>query len=247
MYEFKVHESWCRVCRSGRPQRATLRSCEYVDRRDFISSYAAGKRVLDCGVVGLTCLDKSTRVEGITGSLHWQVASVAAEAVGIDSAAAVVEELHRLYPSLDLRIASVENIADDLADERPFELVILGDILEHLSNPGRALDSVRRVLLPAGEILITCPNSFGAPNYLRFLVGRYREGEDHVASFTKYTLGNLLRRHGFELVSVRTALDRQPESTARRTVYRTLAALLRRFPELGGTLLAVARPMTFRA
>jgi 2-polyprenyl-3-methyl-5-hydroxy-6-metoxy-1,4-benzoquinol methylase len=220
-----------------------MRSAEYVDREEFICAHVAGKRVLDCGVVGLTCLDESTRVDGITTSMHWKVASIAAEAIGIDNATAVVEEVQRRYPSLNLRVASVESVANELADERPFELVILGDILEHLSNPGRALDSVLRILEPAGEILITCPNAFGAPNYLRFLAGRYREGEDHMISFTKYTLGNLLRRHGYELVSVRTALDRQPNSMLRKAAYVMLAPFLRQFPELGGTLVAIARPI----
>jgi 2-polyprenyl-3-methyl-5-hydroxy-6-metoxy-1,4-benzoquinol methylase len=229
---------------SGRDRREDVRSSGYVDRRAFIREHAAGKRVLDCGVVGLTCLEDSIRVDGIFDSLHWQVASVAAEAVGIDSARAIVERVQRLHPDLDVRTASVESVADDFAGEPPFELVILGDILEHLSNPGHALDSVRHVLRPAGEILISCPNAFGAPNYLRFLLGKYREGDDHVVSFTKYTLDNLLKRHGYEVVSIWTALDRCPDSRMRKAAYRVLATLLRRVPELGGTLLAIARPMT---
>lgn len=219
-----------------------MRSSGYVDRRAFICAYAEGKRVLDCGVVGLTCLDDKTRLEGIEDSLHWQVASVASQAVGVDNAAAVVRALRERYPSMALRVASVETLDEDLADEEPFELVILGDLIEHLSNPGRALDAVRSVVHPGGEVLLTCPNAFGAPNYLRFLLGGYREGADHVASYTKYTLGNLLRRHGFELVSVQTALNRWPASPPRRLLYRILSSLLRLFPELGGTLLVVARP-----
>jgi SAM-dependent methyltransferase len=225
------------------PRERDMRCAGYVDREEFICAYVAGKRVLDCGVVGLTCLDESTRVDGITRSMHWRIASAAAEAIGIDNAAAVVEEVQRRYPSLNVRLASVETVADELPHERPFDLVILGDLLEHLSNPGRALDSVRRMLRPGGEVLISCPNTFGAPNYLRFLAGRYREGEDHMISFTKYTLGNLLRRHGYELLSVRTALDRRPDSAVRRAAYGLVAPFLRMFPELGGTLLAIARPV----
>lgn len=202
---------------------------------------AVGKRILDCGVVGLTCLDPVTRVTHMPTSLHFRVARIARQTVGIDHAAPIVAELRTAYPRLDLRACDVEEVETGLGDEQPFELVILGDILEHLSNPGRALDGIRRVLVDDGEILVTCPNAFGLPNYGRFLFGRFREGPDHVGSYTKYTLTNLLKRHGFVVQHVFTCLDRTPRSRVRRGLYRLGILLLRVLPELGGTLLVVAR------
>jgi 2-polyprenyl-3-methyl-5-hydroxy-6-metoxy-1,4-benzoquinol methylase len=218
-----------------------LRSVGYVDRTTFIVEEARGKRVLDCGVVALTCSDAGDRVENMPNTLHVRLKEVARELVGIDHAADVVAAINARLPELNLRSCDVEDLGDSLSTEPPFELVVFGDILEHLSNPGRALDGARSMLAPDGEILVTCPNAFGLPNYLRFLTGRYHEGADHVAAHSKLTLAHLLRRHGFIVDRVYTALDRMPRAVVRRGLYRVGSLVFKAFPELGGTLVIVAR------
>jgi SAM-dependent methyltransferase len=217
------------------------RASAYVDRMAYVVDSARGRRVLDCGVVGETCDETDARVEAIVSSLHFRVVDAARAAVGVDYASDAVARLRERYPRLDLRACDVETIDVALAGEEPFDLVILGDLVEHLGNPGRALDAVRNVLTADGSLLVTTPNAFGLPNILRFAAGRYREGDDHVASYSKFTLGNLLRRHGFRVERVLTALDRPPRSRRRRILYRLGAGVLRRVPEVGGTLIVVAR------
>ena len=223
------------------PATPSLRAERYVDRIDFIVEAVVDRRVLDCGVVGETCDVADARVEKIVSSLHFRVAATAREAVGIDHAADVVRELQERHPHLSLRACDIEAVEEAVAEWAPFELVLFGDLAEHLSNPGRALDAVRAVLVPGGELILTTPNAFGLPNYVRFVTGRFREGGDHVASYNKYTLRNLLERHGFVVERVLTALDRPPQSRLRRELYRPAKLLLRLFPELGGTLVVVAR------
>jgi len=213
----------------------------YVDREHFIESFVTGKRVLDCGAVGMTCFDVGERLERLPRSLHWRVARSAAESIGIDTAADVVAAAVSRFPDVDLRPLSILEADTALAGEPPFDVVVLGDIIEHLDNPGRALDATSALLRPGGQVIVTTPNAFGAPNFLRFLSGRYREGLDHVGTHNKWTLGHLLARHGFDVDGVWTALDRPPRAAWRRRVYGVLAAGLRRFPELGGTLVVVAR------
>ena len=219
----------------------SLRAERYVDRMDFIVEAVADRRVLDCGVVGETYDVADARVEKIVSSLHFRVAATAREAVGIDHAEDVVRELQSRHPHLRLRACDIEDVERAVAEWAPFELVLFGDLVEHLGNPGRALDAVRSVLVPGGELILTTPNAFGLPNYLRFVTGRFREGDDHVASYNKHTLRNLLERHGFVVERVLTALVRPPRSRVRRALYRPATWLLRLFPELGGTLVVVAR------
>ena len=80
----------------------------------------------------------------------------------------------------------------------------MGDVLEHLSNPGLALDSIAPFLHHGGELVITCPNAYGGPNWLRFLVGRYCESPTHVTAHSKLTLANLLDRHGYRPIALYT-------------------------------------------
>lgn len=221
----------------ARPPRASA----YVDRMTYLVEEARGRRVLDCGVVGETVDATEARVEAAVSSLHFRIVEAARVAVGIDYAGEVVARLRRRYPHLDLRACDVETVDAALAAEPPFDVVILGDLVEHLSNPGRALDGVHRVLAPGGTLLVTTPNAFGLPNLVRFASGRYREGADHVASYSKFTLSNLLARHGFRVERVLTAVDRPPRTRRRRLLHRAAAPVLRLLPEVGGTLIVVAR------
>ena len=182
----------------------------------------------------MTDLEPSVRLAAIPSSLHWQVARVA-DAVGMDYEAEIVEQAAHAYPNLRLVAGSIETF---VARER-FEVVVLGDLIEHLSNAGLALDSVRNLLAPGGTVLISCPNAFGLPNYVRFVAGRFREGEDHVHCFTKYTLLNLLRRHHFTAQKVLTC-HQAPLDRSSGLKLTAFSPLLRTFPDLGGTLLVVA-------
>jgi hypothetical protein len=207
----------------------------YISRETFIVERCRDKRVLDCGVIGLAEGASDRRVAGFPTGLHVRVAAVAREAIGIDSAPCT-PEVAVANPHLTIKLARIE----EPLDEAPFDVVVLGDILEHLSNPGLALD----VLLPlvGSEIIVTCPNALGAPNYLRFLRGRFREGLDHVASHNRWTLTNLLQRHGYDPVEIYTAYDR--DRTMSKPAFKLAAVLLRRFPNFGGTLVMVARPQS---
>jgi 2-polyprenyl-3-methyl-5-hydroxy-6-metoxy-1,4-benzoquinol methylase len=208
-----------------------------IDRIGFIVEHARGRRVLDCGVIGSTLMPASEQLANLPQSLHWRIAAVAQDAVGID-VADVVEEANVRYPQLNLVKASAEDLSDL---EGPFDLVVLGDLIEHVSNPGLVLDEARSIIHTAGEIIITCPNALGAPNYLRFLLGRFREGLEHVTAHNKWTISQLLQRHGFTVREIHTCLDRDPANAVRRRTFRLLAFGLRLMPELGGTLIVVAR------
>jgi 2-polyprenyl-3-methyl-5-hydroxy-6-metoxy-1,4-benzoquinol methylase len=153
----------------------------------------------------------------------------------------IVEQAQQRYPNLRLVAGNIETFETD----EEFDVVILGDLIEHLSNAGLALDRVARLLAPDGQVLISTPNAFGLPNYLRFLAGRFVEGEDHVHCFTKYTLSNLLRRHRFTVQEVLTCYQ-SPKSREQGFKLRVFSRLFRAFPELGGTLLIVAAPASSR-
>jgi SAM-dependent methyltransferase len=87
-----------------------------------------------------------------------------------------------------------------------FDVVIAGDIIEHLSKPGDALKEMRRVLRPGGQLILSVPN-FGHW-YPRFrvtfgLFGYDRRGvldNTHLRFFTRSTLRRAVRRAGFDVL-----------------------------------------------
>jgi 2-polyprenyl-3-methyl-5-hydroxy-6-metoxy-1,4-benzoquinol methylase len=77
--------------------------------------------------------------------LHGLIAERAASVVGVDYDRQAVEQLRA--KGFDVRVGNVENL--DLG--RRYEVVVAGELFEHLTNHRSFLDSVRRHLAPGGR------------------------------------------------------------------------------------------------
>lgn len=77
-----------------------------------------------------------------------------------------------------------------------FRLITAFHVLEHLRDPGRALDRVRTLLAPDGRLVIEVPD-IAATDQSRKSKFHFA----HVLGFTPETLTALAKRHGFDLVA----------------------------------------------
>ena len=111
----------------------------------------------------------------------------------------------------DLVVGDLE--AADIYDSFPdasFDVVVFGDVLEHLRDPLPVLRRSRRLLAPGGSVVISVPNVAHGDVRLSLLAGRfdYRDtgllDETHVRFFTRDNLDRFLRQAGFTAVEVRT-------------------------------------------
>jgi 2-polyprenyl-3-methyl-5-hydroxy-6-metoxy-1,4-benzoquinol methylase len=86
-----------------------------------------------------------------------------------------------------------------------FDVVIAGDVIEHLARPGDVLTEIRRVLRPGGELLLSVPNFGHWYPRLRVMFGVFgydRRGildDTHLRFFTRATLRRLVREGGFDI------------------------------------------------
>jgi SAM-dependent methyltransferase len=200
---------------------------------------ATGRSVLHLGCVGFTDLAPADRVRSAEQSLHWKLTQLS-ETVGIDRSVAVIDEYRKLGVFTNIVAGDVERL-DELQIERKFDVVIAGDIIEHLSNPGRMLDGIKRFCTESTQVIITTPNAFGVPNFLRYSAGKFQEGAEHVMSFNEQSLVTLLNRHGYSICELHTCF--QPRSADQHSAFFfTLGKkAFELLPRFGGTLLAVAR------
>lgn len=84
----------------------------------------------------------------------------------------------------------------DFEDEA-FDVVTIGELLEHIREPQRLIDESRRVLRPGGRLVGSTPNGFRLKNRLRFLAGRHPEVDPtHLHLFSPADVRGLLA--GFE-------------------------------------------------
>jgi SAM-dependent methyltransferase len=140
----------------------------------------------------------------------------------------------------------------------PFEdascdVVLAGEIIEHIVDTESFLCEIRRVLRPGGAVVLSTPNILWWKHRLALLAGRYpdaldyrtRYGDDfgHVRIFTPKLMRELLEETGFVDVAV-VGKRLGPISSLTRTpapVARTLDRLADRLPSLSDHLIAYAR------
>ncbi len=235
----KVSEGSPGEGRPGTLQRPALRLSRYVDRSATLLDLCRGRRVLHLGCVGFTDCSLPEKVALARQSLHKKVSEVA-DCVGLDIDQETIEQLKGAGVFQNIMVGNAERLEQMGGQLKPFDVVLAGDIIEHLSNPGAMLEGAKAHLKPGGCLLVSTPNSMGLPAYLRYVTGRFQEGRQHVLCFNGVTLAQLLERHGYEITQAFSCYQGsagQPAGLA----FRLGRAFFERFPKLGGTLLFVAR------
>jgi SAM-dependent methyltransferase len=101
---------------------------------------------------------------------------------------------------LDVRTAALQ---DHGLVPGTLRAVAMCDVLEHLEDPGLAIDEVHRLLEPCGALYLTVPD---AGSLLARLMGRrwWSVLPMHLQYFTRETMRRLLDAHGFWVGSERT-------------------------------------------
>ena len=168
-----------------------------VQRLEFIKRVSSGKRVLHLG-----CTNWPYTLEAIDAGtlLHKDLAGVSSELYGFDYDQEGIDVLaSKGYENLYR--ADLENL-DEVALDMKFDVIIAGEMIEHLNNPGRFLHGIKRFMNSGTRLVITTINAYSGMRFLVYgLRGRGGNLEpvhpDHVAYYSYSTLKLILERHGF--------------------------------------------------
>jgi 2-polyprenyl-3-methyl-5-hydroxy-6-metoxy-1,4-benzoquinol methylase len=133
------------------------------------------------------------------------------DVVAIENDAEAAAELDGVAECLvgDLNDASIITKA---AEEAGFDVVVAGDVLEHLTDPLATLRACRGVLVPGGYVVISLPNVAHADIALSLLDGRFTYNDTglldrtHLRFFTRDSIGELLDHAGFDLLDIRRVI-----------------------------------------
>jgi hypothetical protein len=81
----------------------------------------------------------------------------------------------------------------------PADVVIAGEVVEHLDAPGPFLRAMRELASADGVLVVTTPNAYRLLNFLAPLGGVELVHPDHTAWHSPHTLATLLARSGWAL------------------------------------------------
>jgi 2-polyprenyl-3-methyl-5-hydroxy-6-metoxy-1,4-benzoquinol methylase len=187
-----------------------------ADRISYICELASGKNVLDIGVV-----DHFTTSCESVGWLHEHLCNCALSCLGVD----ILGDEIRLLHDKGYNVLAWDITRGPIAGT--FELIVIGDVVEHLGNPSALFSSVARMLSPNGRIILTTPN----PWYANAIVKNLFEGKpftdnaDHIAWFDAGTLCELAARNGLHLDCYAGVMTTKA-STTRASLFFTLSPFL---------------------
>jgi 2-polyprenyl-3-methyl-5-hydroxy-6-metoxy-1,4-benzoquinol methylase len=211
----------------------------FVSRNSEILRLCAGKDVLHLGCVGFADSAPEQRIAQASRSLHFAL-SKAARTVGLDYSREAIDYFSEHGVFDNVVFGNAERL-QDVSLNRTFDVIVAGDIIEHISRPGDMLDGLRRFMRPDTLLLVTTPNAFGGASILRYALGKFREGGEHVASYNSQNLTHLLERHGYVVQGIDTCYH--PHAEERGGIgFKVGKALLNAAPRFGGTLFVRAAP-----
>lgn len=163
-------------------------------RIGVLKRFAKGKKVLDVG-----CVSHSfTFASGGGGRwLHQHIVDVAAECVGTDFDEVGIKQMREA--GYDVVHADITGDLTPLKERGPFEVIIAGEIIEHLASPQQLLASAYELLAPGGRLVLSTPNPFSPRRGRTGALGQTWENVDHVIYAFPSGMVEMADRTGLEL------------------------------------------------
>jgi SAM-dependent methyltransferase len=209
-----------------------------VDRAEYLREIAHARQVIHLGFVDEGRMNSKRAQESW---LHEQLSTSASELVGIDSDSDGVALARKL--GFAAYVADCQDAAELAAlPIEPADVVVAGELIEHLDQPGALLEAVKCLVAPEGLLVITTPNAARLTNFVGAITNREFVNADHVGWFSWRVLKTMLERHGWalrEFAYYAIPPTRHGLISAARTAVRPLFSLR---PALSDGLIAVASP-----
>ena len=118
-----------------------------------------------------------------------------------------LSDMARKYFGLNVKTAFLEEAG---FESEFFDVVTMTDVFEHIANPDKILNEVRRIIKPDGILFIKVPN--GLFNLFKFKMAKWMgrlkdydifDSYEHVVHYSDKTLNKMLVKYGFKVIKVK--------------------------------------------
>lgn len=142
-----------------------------INREQYILKHVQNKVVLDIGA---------------SGPMHEAIKQIAKECHGIDINAPKGDNYHRI----DLDKVDFLPVIEGL------QIIIAGEVIEHVDNAGHFLDLLKQYSCP---VIVTTPNAFSNAARNHILTGVEQVNIDHKCWYSYTTVKTMIEKHGYNI------------------------------------------------
>jgi 2-polyprenyl-3-methyl-5-hydroxy-6-metoxy-1,4-benzoquinol methylase len=164
----------------------------------FVTEHCKGKSVLDLGCVQHDAMFSRNKLW-----LHKAIRQVASETIGLDLDESGIAALLELGYT-DLIVAD----AQDFSLDRNFDVIVAGDLIEHLHNVGGFLASCARHMAETSELIVCTPNPWHWHKWGRAFIREVPVNGEHTLWMCPTTLKQIADRFDLKVVLTQYASQR---------------------------------------
>lgn len=198
------------------------------NRIDFILDHCKGRTILHIGFT-----DHPFTVEKIKdGSLlHIQLKKVADSLIGVDNVKDSVDAYTNATGDKQVFYTDIlDQYPPEVVVQNP-EIILLAEVLEHLTEPQKAVDTIYATFQDGTKLIVTVPNYAGLDSLAASLNKTESIHPDHHWYLSPYTLTRLFSRDHFEREELHFGMYYQPRAG--------INSFLKQYPYNGDCIIAV--------
>lgn len=172
-----------------------------VERIAFTEDYVKGKDILHIGVGGaITDLDLKDKFlqSDVSNWFHSKISRTAKSITTLDLEQDNLDKFEKIIPG--------EYIQGDITDPSvvdkfsgKFELIVFTEIIEHIDCFRTALQNMKQLLKPGGQILISTVNTYNIFSFIKMFFWYESNHIEHTSYFSYLTIKQLFRMNQLKI------------------------------------------------
>ena len=176
----------------------------FFPRRDLMS-------LMDFSKAGLRVLEIGCACGATLREIGARSPSARLYGVELNDKAAEIAAPYATILSMDVECLDPSQVAER------FDYIVMGDVIEHLQNPWKAIENMRELLAPGGEVIASIPNVGHISNLYEVLSGNWTYksmgllDRTHLRFFTKKEIIKLFQEAQFDIQDMRYVTVPYPE------------------------------------
>lgn len=166
--------------------------------KEYIFNLCRKKDVLQIGVLG--DIDNYIKYNKLSEWDFSRIKEIANSALGVDINKKGIKKVEKLGIK-----EVIFGDAEELTLDKKFDVIYAGDLIEHLNNIGKFLESCKKHMKDDSLLILTTPSPYSLNMIIRSFLKKTEQGifEEHTSLLHEKNLKELLKRFDFHIKTIK--------------------------------------------